>query len=178
MKIRLDQVVDAAYDWQEQVVLAADELDHPDILELGVLSCRGRLAPVGSDHLLRGEVSYRQTLRCTRCLEPFDAPASAEIGCIVQVGGADLEGGERELEEKELGYVRLQEPELDTRPLWVEQIQLGVPMKPLCRMDCAGLCSECGANLNAGSCDCGPARDPRWAALVGLKNTSSPADEH
>ncbi len=178
MKIRLDQIVDQPFDWREQVTLSTGEIDHPDILELGELSCRGRLAPLGADHLLQGEMVYQQILRCTRCLEPFESEASAEIGYVVQVGGSpEAEDGERELDEEELGLLRLQEPELETRPLWLEQLQLGVPMKPLCREDCAGLCNQCGVDLNTEPCACGPATDPRWAALAGLRNTPGSANE-
>jgi uncharacterized protein len=42
-------------------------------------------------------------------------------------------------------------------------------MKPLCREDCRGLCSECGTNLNSGACACAPAwEDPRLAPLKAL----------
>jgi len=46
---------------------------------------------------------------------------------------------------------------------------LSVPMKPLCKNDCAGLCPACGKNLNQGKCDC-PAEDidPRWSKLAEL----------
>jgi uncharacterized protein len=44
-----------------------------------------------------------------------------------------------------------------------------VPMKPLCKTDCAGLCHKCGSNLNQGNCGC-PTReiDPRWSELSKL----------
>ena len=46
---------------------------------------------------------------------------------------------------------------------------LTIPMKPLCRGDCAGLCSDCGQNLNQGPCHCSPwGRDPRWSELSKL----------
>lgn len=46
---------------------------------------------------------------------------------------------------------------------------MAIPMKPLCRVECAGLCQKCGQNLNQGKCDC-PAReiDPRWSELTKL----------
>ena len=48
---------------------------------------------------------------------------------------------------------------------------MALPMKPLCREECAGLCPTCGKNLNTGPCDC-PANeiDPRWAKLLKLKS--------
>ncbi|MFQ5473413.1 MAG: DUF177 domain-containing protein [Dehalococcoidia bacterium] len=44
------------------------------------------------------------------------------------------------------------------------------PSKPLCRSDCAGLCPECGADLNVTSCSCAKPADSRWAALSSLKS--------
>ena len=46
---------------------------------------------------------------------------------------------------------------------------LTIPMKPLCSRDCAGICQNCGKNLNQGSCDC-PKQyaDPRWSDLAKL----------
>ena len=50
------------------------------------------------------------------------------------------------------------------------QQQLNIPMKPLCRPDCKGLCAQCGADLNLGACACTPPKsDPRWAALSALR---------
>ena len=46
---------------------------------------------------------------------------------------------------------------------------LGIPMKPLCSDQCAGLCPTCGQNLNQGPCECPKAEiDPRWSELLKL----------
>ena len=46
---------------------------------------------------------------------------------------------------------------------------MAIPMKALCRADCAGLCQSCGKNLNQGPCDCpAPEIDPRWSELTKL----------
>ncbi|MGA3213436.1 MAG: DUF177 domain-containing protein [Terriglobales bacterium] len=50
-----------------------------------------------------------------------------------------------------------------------EQVLLSVPLRLLCRDDCKGLCSQCGKNLNVGSCSCAPQADPRWHVLEGWK---------
>jgi len=43
---------------------------------------------------------------------------------------------------------------------------LSLPLKILCREDCAGLCPVCGANRNRSSCSCTTEEgDPRWAEL-------------
>jgi uncharacterized protein len=52
----------------------------------------------------------------------------------------------------------------------IEQLQLNIPMKPLCRPDCAGLCPTCGADLNQTRCACAKSVDPRWAGLAVLRD--------
>jgi hypothetical protein len=69
-----------------------------------------------------------------------------------------------------VGVLHLDEEVLDTEPLLVEQLHLAVPMKPVCRPDCKGLCPHCGADRNRGECDCRETDvDPRWAALAKLR---------
>ena len=60
----------------------------------------------------------------------------------------------RSLQAEDLGVVYVEDHELDTEPLLFEQVQINIPMKPLCRPECAGLCPHCGADLNAGACSC------------------------
>ena len=59
---------------------------------------------------------------------------------------------------------------IDLEPMVREVLVLGLPMAPVCRPDCAGLCPTCGVDRNRGPCAC-PAgeTDPRWAALDALR---------
>ena len=51
-----------------------------------------------------------------------------------------------------------------------------IPMKPLCREDCAGLCPGCGSNLNQGPCGCPPVEaDPRWSVLSKMTSAAETA---
>lgn len=46
------------------------------------------------------------------------------------------------------------------------EVLINWPMRVLCKEDCKGICSRCGANLNQGSCDCDTADlDPRMAVI-------------
>jgi uncharacterized protein len=59
---------------------------------------------------------------------------------------------------------------LDLREGLRQYILLSEPAKPLCQEACAGLCPNCGADLNQGACGCQPATDDRWNVLAGLKH--------
>ena len=55
--------------------------------------------------------------------------------------------------------------------LWEEFI-IALPVKPVCKADCKGLCAECGKDLNTGECECSKSSlDPRLAVLQNLKIT-------
>ena len=176
MKVRLDRVGDEPFDWQETLVLRGDELEDGDLLALGEIRTQGKIFATSTGYVLHASVAYEQTLGCTRCLEPVSQEVEAVIDLLVQVvpadGEAPDEGDEKELGEADLGLLVLGEPVLDTRPIVVEQVRLNVPMKALCRDDCAGLCGLCGADLNAGPCGCEEPADPRWSALAKLKEPS------
>ena len=56
---------------------------------------------------------------------------------------------------------------LDVDQMILEQIELAMPMKFVCREDCKGLCYKCGADLNEGACLCkGEETDSRLSALL------------
>lgn len=173
MKIRLDQV-DEPFDWQETLKLSDADPERPDGVEIGEIECRGRVTPMVEGFLLQATLSYEQKLTCVRCLTPVVDPVSTRLELLLQLGGSEASRQEppeeeRQLQEEDLGLLVVEGPQFDTRPMIVEQVQLGIPMKVLCKDDCAGLCVSCGADLNEGPCGCGQTTDPRWGALAGLK---------
>jgi uncharacterized protein len=107
---------------------------------------------------------------CARCL----ARALVDLsGPIRMTYTRDEEMAEAELEsiDDDVDFSVYDGEEIDLGELFREQILLAIPMTPLCREECKGLCSQCGKDLNEGPCDCdrqGPA-DARWSALKGLK---------
>ena len=62
-----------------------------------------------------------------------------------------------------------EQDEIDLGQLMREQFYLSLPMKPLCREDCQGLCGQCGIDLNDDTCECPAPVDPRWAKLTELR---------
>lgn len=171
MEVRLDQLGEEPFTWEESLAFTLDELGDPDVLEVSEVVCRGRIRRAVPGFVLEMSLAYDQRLVCTRCLAEVTQPVVTESTTLVLVE-EDATGevaAERELQAEDLGVLVLTQHRLDTRPLVFEQLQLQVPMRSLCREDCAGLCPTCGADLNSGPCDCRKPADPRWAALARLK---------
>jgi uncharacterized protein len=123
---------------------------------------------------LVGHVKTTLELPCSRCLEPFTLPVDQTFDLRYQPHAQNTGEGEREIEEDDLTTAFYENDEIDLGHLMREQFYLALPMKPLCRVDCKGLCVVCGMNLNAGSCDCKREwEDPRLAALREVKTRNS-----
>lgn len=102
---------------------------------------------------------------CRRCLTPLHG----RLDCHVRELYRPRPPGEPPDQDEET--YPLSGEMLDLRPLVRDAVLLDLPIAPLCRADCAGLCPTCGADLNEGPCDCPPpAVDPRWAALDVLRD--------
>ena len=125
-------------------------------------------------HLV-GRVKTTLEMSCGRCLEPFTFDVDAPFDLRYQPHSADAHHGvkDKEIEEDDLNTAFYENNEIDLGQLMEEQFYLALPMKPLCKDDCKGLCPNCGTNLNKATCDCNTQwEDPRLAALRSLKKES------
>lgn len=104
------------------------------------------------------------TGECRRCLEVIDGRLEAEVRELYRPRPPG------EPPDQDDDTYPLSGELLDLQPLVRDAILLELPVNPLCRDDCAGLCPTCGAGLADGPCGCPPpAADPRWAALDVLR---------
>ncbi|NIN63766.1 MAG: hypothetical protein GTO63_03430 [Anaerolineae bacterium] len=109
-------------------------------------------------------------LDCCRCLEPCTTPVELEIEeefypSVDIHTGAQLPVTQAEEEATIIDEQHV----LDLTEVVRQAIFLALPMHPLCAQDCAGLCSQCGQNLNEGTCQCATdVTDPRLEILERL----------
>ena len=68
MQVRLEQVRDRPFHWDETETVGADEIGHPDLVALSPVHWRGEIRFADPGYLLTADISYRQTLSCQRCL--------------------------------------------------------------------------------------------------------------
>jgi uncharacterized protein len=107
---------------------------------------------------------------CCRCLESYETPIESDFHLILVPDAVEFGVGEAEMDEREslLFYAEGGRAEIDD--IAREQIYLNLPLKPLCRSDCQGLCPTCGSNRNRLQCGCRVEEtDPRLAPLLEIK---------
>ncbi|GAB2833416.1 DUF177 domain-containing protein [Actinoallomurus bryophytorum] len=122
-----------------------------------------RLEAVMEGVLVSGTARASLAGECARCLDPLTSSIEVEFQELYVY--SDTRSGESADEDER----RLEGDLIDLEPVVRDAMVLALPLSPLCRDDCPGLCTDCGVRL----ADAGPdhhhdAVDPRWAALQGM----------
>lgn len=184
MKLRIDQIKDTpqsfAFEGDEAWCRAAVAV----IPELGaeggrVPTATVRAYRIGQDLLLEGSLDGALGLECSRCLARYRHPLLEPFRLVLEPAGrrlpADPEASKSLAtqgfclgDELEMGW--FQGHELDLTSLFLEAVALALPVQPLCRDDCKGLCPRCGVDRNRAACECAvPRESSPFAVLASLK---------
>jgi len=131
----------------------------------------GRVRLVRTDRgiLVEGTLHTQVELDCSRCLTPFTCPLTLNVEEEYFPTTSVVTGAPLPLPDEPGCFTIDENHILDLTEATRQYALLAIPMKPLCREECAGLCPRCGHNLNLGSCACPSEEiDPRWAVLTKL----------
>lgn len=121
----------------------------------------------GADVFVTGEVRAAVTQACGRCLEPSPAEVTAALDVRLVPRPATADNVELGADDLDVDFY--DKDEIDISALIDAETTLALPMKPLCREGCLGLCRVCGGNRNVVKCECRERPpDPRLAALKDL----------
>lgn len=158
---------------------ATQEVDEPCPGDIGfdcTSTVKGwvRFNNTGSLLLLEGEVEAGIKFGCSRCLTSFDQPVKAAIAeefRLVKIADAIRV---LPLDEADTSADLICDNVLDVEELIRQNLLLVLPIQPLCRPDCRGLCPTCGENLNVRECTCPPAeRESPFNVLADLLDEES-----
>jgi uncharacterized protein len=117
--------------------------------------------------VVTGTVSSSWVGECRRCLRPV---TGALISPVRELFERTPRVRAEELGDDEAETYPLTGDTIDLVPLARDALLLELPMAPLCRADCAGLCPQCGADRSEQPCDCiDQPGHPVWAALEALR---------
>ncbi len=115
-----------------------------------------------------GSVEASIRFKCSRCVKEFSRPYSTSFDLFyLPQPDWTRKSDEIELKYEDMEIAYYDGIRFDVDLMVLEQIELGMPMKFVCREDCKGLCYRCGADLNEGQCRCQKDEtDPRLSVLL------------
>ncbi|MGH9389102.1 MAG: YceD family protein [Vicinamibacteria bacterium] len=143
-------------DWFSRLGLGADanRVTYQSPIQFDLLLSRS-----DRDVHVRGTVGGKVEIACSRCLTPHGYPFSADFQALLVPESSSPAAKEREQDRDSLEVTVYSGPEVDLDTLLREQVLLALPVKPLCRPECRGLCPRCGTNLNELQCPCESPRE-------------------
>jgi uncharacterized protein len=167
-----------AQSYRGEFTVDAAELEREEVLGVGTISIQANVEPgdLAAEYVADGSVSFTADIECSRCAEPYPFANTSTFHVVFRPRPeASRENEEVEITaEEELDVEFYSEPTVPLRELALEQVQLSLPMKPLCDDNCLGLCPTCGANRLREKCACEESVvDERWGALKGLREELS-----
>jgi len=134
----------------------AGSLDYraADFEQVGPLKADATAELVGSEIRIRGHLGTRLRAHCDRCLKPIEFPVDQDFDLFYRPMSSIARQEEIEIpdEESEIGFFSGEGIEFSD--VIVEQVNLALPMKLVCRPDCLGLCPVCGIDRNVEECQC------------------------
>ena len=150
-----------------------EELGRDEVRGLGAVTIDTKVdqGDLEGEYVAEGTLTFTADLDCSRCAEPypFANPSSFTVRFRPRPE-ASVEEEVEITEEEELDVEFYSEPVIPLRELALEQVQLSLPMKPLCDESCLGLCPTCGVNRTREKCSCNETVvDERWGALKDLR---------
>lgn len=119
---------------------------------------------------VNGRIQADPLLECSRCLKLFPYHIDTEVNIDLAPSNALGAAPEHELNRSELDIEFYQGDEIDETEFIKEQVLIAVPMVPLHRPDCKGLCPVCGTDLNEASCGCRKDNPGEFRAFSALKD--------
>jgi uncharacterized protein len=139
MKIAVDKIKDEPIELTEDIPASSWQMDSFDVKFAGDIHVEGKFTKVSREILTDVEVTLYRDITCSRCLGQANQAIKQSFRKSYNIDS---------LEE----YLDIDD---DIR----EEVLLNFPMKVLCKPDCKGICSKCGANLNQQECRCQEVKD-------------------
>lgn len=176
MRLELDEISAGGVDreYSSPVEVFPELVTHAQTSRFNFISplkFRIRLQRAGTLVELDGQLDFRVEEVCGRCLASFGERIESSFALtFTPPRESDPELEERELETEELGLLTYDGEQIDLHDPLQEQVLISLPISPLCKDECLGLCPECGVNLNETRCDCEKKLfNNKFAALKNLK---------
>jgi uncharacterized protein len=173
MIFKIDEIYGEGLDFEVLESKHNFDIDSPDCSLTQSVKVQGKLEKTGPEILCQGLLETGLSVACSRCLANFDFSVKnkLKVHFIPGVEGSKP-GNEIELTDLDVEQEFYEEGQINLSSSVRDLILLSLPQIRLCRKDCAGLCPQCGTNLNENDCGCEKHEscDPRLAVLQQLKD--------
>lgn len=159
LRLNVGFIINATAGYNREFDFYLQKLTDEDGLALAEVEGKVKISRTPQGLLVEGDFTGSTQLECVRCLSEYTQPLQWEFTELYAFTRDNI---------TDSGLLVPEDAHIDLQPLVRDFALLEIPIKPLCREDCQGLCPECGQNLNEKDCGHRPEPDSPFAALKDL----------
>lgn len=156
MKIIVSKIPDEGIEIHSSENAESLEISPADLMLGDDVHIDATIRREGEIFFIDGSIKTVLRLTCSRCAVYFSYPVDTFFHCREEPVTSASTEVELALKRNDMDIDHYAGDEVEINTLLREQVILSIPMHPLCKPDCRGLCPQCGQDLNIGRCDCQP----------------------
>lgn len=167
MKVAIEKITEGVHPFHFEASPELLTLQTDDVRLPKPILVDGTLSVAGGNLVVQARIVTLAEYECSRCLETFSEELTGEMAVLYEQKAESRAAEKARVDESEdVDNLALDAKEIDLTKRVEEALYVAVPMRPLCREDCLGLCPHCGVDLNKQRCGCRTeSSDPRWQVL-------------
>ncbi len=150
LRVNVGFIIHEEVGYTQDFPFEVDKLQLGDDLEMSLVSGNATFGRTPQGLLFTGQFSGETTLECARCLKAFKRRLNWNMTELYAFNEKSI---------TDSGLIVPEDAQIDLQPLVREYALLEVPINPICRPGCKGLCPVCGQDLNVRDCGHRPKDD-------------------
>lgn len=143
LKINVGFIIHQTIGYLRDMPIEAESVHLPPDLDLKDFTGNVRVTRTAQGLLVQGKFRAFGNAECVRCLKDFDQEMMVDFTELYAFSHHSV---------TESGLYVPENGKIDLTPLVWEEMIVAMPISPVCRPDCKGLCPVCGENLNETTC--------------------------
>jgi uncharacterized protein len=159
MRIRVDEIPAEGQDIEGSIEPSELQLDVPGYRLNEPFTFSGHAEKTVDDVYVEGSLRGAVSSECSRCLMNFKMPLDLDFK-IMYVPDEERVGKKVDMIEPDSNLSLYKNDVIDLLREINELVLVSLPLKPICRSDCKGLCPQCGTDLNVSACGCEQSKGP------------------
>jgi uncharacterized protein len=154
MRIFIEDIPEEGLHLESEVLAADIHMDLPGYELTEPVTVMGDALKAGEDITVHARLSGKVNCECSRCLKSFIMSINLDLD-VVYAPEVERPKDETEIIAPDLNFAFYKDDTIELIPEIRDLLLTDMPINPICRESCKGLCPMCGADLNEDQCSCG-----------------------
>lgn len=152
MVIDIERIPESGLEIDQEFEFFNMDLIEENTVFLEPVHSQCKIRKIGDEVFVKGKITTSLNFICSRCLSPFEFKIDSNFDLVYLP--EELDVATENLDEDDLDRFFYYNRSINIKEIILEQLNLTLPLRPLCSSDCQGICPICGKIIKTGECTC------------------------